>query len=356
MFLYFMACGLGFHEFANLFSLDLCKNDVVAKEFVDELVTRKATSFTKKSDVLNGNGLCSQTCRAQKNFFAWISLKRNLVYNKRVSIDFQVNSESVMESFKPAELVPVVLVEGKKHGPSIPPQVLFPTIYGLNKSFSKKIYMGLELSQEGYAELEVRLIGADFDGIRFNLLTLANFMSTFEVVSKFFAGGSNDRSMLDQKLVDSGYSIRFVISHRSKAIEIEEDDPQTQKSKKKYRRSVILKENTFDMLKTYTPLLIARVEYYKQLAAVYNSVMEEVVKQSDANATEKPSQRNDMPFKGDPDFSEEDFKRVWDMVRHNEGMQHVSLAEVKIIYNEIVHLRFNADNFCLPVPDDELIS
>ena len=93
--------------------------------------------------------------------------------------------------------------------------------------------MGLELSQEGDAELEVRLIGADFVGIRFNLLTLANFMSTFEVISKFFASGSNDRSMLDQKLVGCGYTIRFVISHKEKAIEIEEDDPKMQKSKKK---------------------------------------------------------------------------------------------------------------------------
>ena len=73
---------------------------------------------------------------------------------------------------------------------------------------------------------------------------------------------------------------------------------------------------------------------------------------------EKPSQRPDMPFKGDPDFSEEDFKRVWDMVRHNEeeDMQHVSFAEVKTIYNEIVHLRFNANNFCLPIPDEDLTS
>ena len=63
-----MACGLGFHEFSNLFSLDLHKNDIVAKEFVGELVTRKVALFARKSDVFNGSGLCSQTCCAQKKF------------------------------------------------------------------------------------------------------------------------------------------------------------------------------------------------------------------------------------------------------------------------------------------------
>ena len=216
-----------------------------------------------------------------------------------------------MEPCKPVELVPLVVVDGKKHGPNIPPQLLFSTIYGLSKSFPKKIYMGLEVGQEGDADLEIRLIGADFVGIRFNSLTFSNFASTFEVISNFFASGNNDRAMLDQKIVGCGFHVRFVISHREKAVEIEEDDPKMPlKSKKRFRRSVILKENTFIMLKTYTPLLLARVEYYKQLAAIYNFVIGEVVKKSESNAHDKPMLRNDTPLSGDPDFTEEDFTRV----------------------------------------------
>lgn len=70
MFLYYMACGLGFREFLKLFTLDLHKNDLVVEEFVDELVANKVTSRARKSDVLNGSGLCSQTCCAQKKIFA----------------------------------------------------------------------------------------------------------------------------------------------------------------------------------------------------------------------------------------------------------------------------------------------
>lgn len=217
--------------------------------------------------------------------------------------------------------------------------------------------MGLEVGQEGDVDVEIRLIGADFVGIRFNTLTLSNFASTFEVISKYFASGNNDRSMLDQKIVGCGFNVRFVISHREKAVEIEEEDSKMpQKSKKKFRRSVILKQNTFNMLKTYMPLLLARVDYYKQLAAIYNFVIGEVVEKSEANAQDKPILRTDTPLKGDPDFAEEDFKRVWDMARLNADTQHVSPAEVRIIYNEIVHLRFNANNFGLPIPDEDLIS
>lgn len=87
MFLYYMACGLGFREFLKLFTLDLHKNDLVVEEFVDELVASKVTSRARKSDVLNGSGLCSQTCCAQKKIFCLNQLKK-LVYNKSISSNF----------------------------------------------------------------------------------------------------------------------------------------------------------------------------------------------------------------------------------------------------------------------------
>lgn len=258
-----------------------------------------------------------------------------------------------MESCKPVELV-TMFVEEKSPGPCLVPQILFPTIYGLNKSFSKKIYMGLQVCQEGIVEPEVRIIGADFHGVR--LSSFDNFLSTFEVISNFFASGKNDRSMLDQKLIGCGFSIRFIISHKEKAVEIEEDGSGAPpKMKKKYRRSVILKQPTFEMLKEYIPLLQAKIAYYKQLAGSYNLAMQEIVRQGEDNAREKPQQRTDIPLNGDPDFSDEDFQRVLDMLRQNNDILPLSLAELKVIYNEILHLRFNANNFGRSIPDEALI-
>lgn len=215
--------------------------------------------------------------------------------------------------------------------------------------------MGLSICQEGTAELELRIIGADFNGVR--LSSFANFLSTFEIIAKFFAGGKNDRSMLDQKLIGCGFNVRFVISHKEKAIEIEEDVSNVHpKMRKKYRRNVILKENTFSTLKEYLPLLEARAAYYTKVADSYNFVMGAIVHQGEENAREKPLQRMDIPLNGDPDFGEEDFQRVFDLVRENKDLQPLSLAEIKIIYHEILLLRFNANNFCRSIPDDALIS
>ena len=223
-----------------------------------------------------------------------------------------------MESCKPVELVSV-FVEQKSSGPCSLPQLLFPTIYGLNKSFSKKIYMGLSVGQEGDVELELRIIGSDFNGVR--LSSFENFSSTFEIISRFFASGKNDRSMLDQKLVGCGFNVRFVISHKEKAIEIEEDvSSMPPKMRKKYRRNVILKETTFSMLEEDQPLLEARAAYYVKIAASYNFVMEAIVQKGEENAREKPFQRTDVPLNGDPDFGEDDFQRLFELVRENKDI------------------------------------
>lgn len=162
---------------------------------------------------------------------------------------------------------------------------------------------------------------------------------------------------MDQKLIGCGFNVRFVISHKEKAIEIEEDvSNMPPKMRKKYRRNVILKENTFSTLKEYLPLLEARAAYYTKLADSYNFVMEAIVHQREENAREKPLQRIDIPLNGDPDFDEEDFQRVFDLVRENKDMHPLSLAEIKIIYHEILLLRFNANNFCHSIPDDAFIS
>lgn len=255
---------------------------------------------------------------------------------------------------KPAELVSVV-VEQKRALPKTPPQLLLPVVYGLNKSFTKKIYIGLEINQEGQAEIRIRLIGLDYSGIGFSCATWANFVSTFEMIAKYFGSGRNNREMLDQKLVGCGFSVRFIISHMEKAIEIEEDFAGKHRAaKKKYRRSIILKESTFSIMQQYLAIVDARIEHYKKIVESFNFVMGEVVQQSSINyhATKKDRVRTDCIMLGEPDFNEADFQRVVTQLKSDEKLFDISLEEVIIIYNEMLHLRFNANNFCLTVPDD----
>ena len=116
------------------------------------------------------------------------------------------------------------------------------------------------------------MIGANFNGIRFNRATWSNFLGTCELVSMFFDSGRDNREMLDQKLIGCGFNVRLVISHKDKAIEIEEDFANESRVKK-HRQSVILKENTFAVLRYYLPLLEARIAHYSRLVRSFNFVM-----------------------------------------------------------------------------------
>ena len=66
----------------------------------------------------------------------------------------------------------------------------------------------------------------------------------------------------------------------------------------------------------------------------------------------KQLDRPDGILRGDPDFSDDDFQRIWNQIISDVDVPDISIEEVKIIYNEILHLRFNANNFCLSIPDE----
>ena len=55
---------------------------------------------------------------------------------------------------------------------------------------------------------------------------------------------------------------------------------------------------------------------------------------------------------GESDFTDADFQRVLMQMRSDENIFNISVEEIVIIYNEIMHLRFNANNFCLSIPVD----
>ena len=102
----------------------------------------------------------------------------------------------------------------------IPPQLMMNAVYGLNKSFTKRVFLGLKLGMKGTAEVVIRLTGNDHVGISFSSAWWKNFETSFAHIDKFFASGRNNGEMLDQKIVGCGFTVRFTID---KAIEVEED-------------------------------------------------------------------------------------------------------------------------------------
>lgn len=69
MFLFFMASGIEFQEFINLFSRDTHQNDAIVREFVENVIAQNTTPKNKLAQ-LNGGGFCKQTCRAKNKLGA----------------------------------------------------------------------------------------------------------------------------------------------------------------------------------------------------------------------------------------------------------------------------------------------
>ena len=128
---------------------------------------------------------------------------------------------------------------------------LLPMVYELNKSYTKKITIGLENKKIGGEFLPVvRLSADDFVGIPLTVSDWRLFEENFLIIEKFFE--TEDGDMLDKKIPFSHFRIRLIISFGDKAFElVEEENSQTsdQPPTKQYRRCLIFKKVTFDILK-----------------------------------------------------------------------------------------------------------
>lgn len=144
---------------------------------------------------------------------------------------------------------------------------LLPMSYGLNKSYSKKIYVGLENLQNGSQEFKpiVRITGEDTVGIPFTIDNWKDLQKSFEKIDEFFGHQGDD--LLDTCVTGLGYTIRFTISYSDKAIELV-DNTNKSDSGKKYQRSLTFKKNTYDSLKIISKCVNHRIEYLNDVACM----------------------------------------------------------------------------------------
>lgn len=244
------------------------------------------------------------------------------------------------------KLISIVNCREAASRPSDPPQLMLSVVYGLNKSFSKKIYAGL-LVEEGHARTKIRLAGNDFVGVTFDVVMWKNFVDSFEHITKFFKSGRDNHEMLDQKIVGCGFTVRFAISHRDKAIEIEEEDKSDHQSVvKKYRRSVIMKQGTFEGIKRYLPCIDARISHLAEMESCVDYMIERVVRRVQSMPKDVPAKTLfcDSLLDADPEFTDEDFKQIFDELVERRGFQF-TLADVQIIYYEVVYLNYTCNDF-----------
>lgn len=134
-------------------------------------------------------------------------------------------------------------------------------IFALNKSWSKKVLLGLEYEDllAGSYTPVIRLVGSDFQGIPFTYdqwvvhsLTTSGFLSNFEDVEKFFKG---QLDCLDRTVDGKSWSLRYTQSYSKKAIEIIEKirmNTSSNESPKRLKHSIVLHDVSFYILKNCT--------------------------------------------------------------------------------------------------------
>lgn len=129
---------------------------------------------------------------------------------------------------------------------------LFNSIFGLNKSFTKKLLVGLEfedLTEKKYKPV-VRLLANDFHGVKFTIDSWKQFTNVFDDVSKWFYEDS-EKKLLDRKIYGDGWTIRYTQSHSNKTVEVEEDIRTPGTAIKRFRRSIVMAEVSFKFMKNY---------------------------------------------------------------------------------------------------------
>lgn len=249
----------------------------------------------------------------------------------------------------------LVVVDASATSNYRPAQMMLSTLYGLNKSFSKKIFLGLEISDAGIAEIRVRIVGNDFIGVPFTSANWKHFVKSFNHISKFFSTGRDNKNMLDQKIVGSGFSVRFTISHRDKAIEIEEDEKKgSEPATKKFRRSIVMKSNTFDILDRYIPIISARISHLETILESWNACMIDVVRRAEVKfaETKKAFEYPDSVLMANPSLTEQDFEEI-SLLLKDRKLCPLSIAEIRVICQEVVHVTFNSNNYCIEIPPEE---
>lgn len=226
-------------------------------------------------------------------------------------------------------------ITNRKAHSMCPPQLLMSTVYSLNESFSRKVYMGFQIDLDGSPVAEIRICSSDFVGIR---LTRRTWISFIRYLSRFSERES--ANVQPGSLSEVGLCLRFVgrQSCYVEIIDIAND------------RSVFLDYDCFHSLKKISPVVSARLDYLETVLCSFEFIMCRIVGQAERRFREtRENFRKDSLLASDPKFTDIEFEELAEMLK-GENLYRLTVQDIRIIYNEIVNLRYIANNFCQHLP------
>lgn len=237
-----------------------------------------------------------------------------------------------------------------------PKAQLLASIYGLNRTFTKKILVGLEFDDEKKFFVPiVRLIGNDFVGIAFNPSDWTIFTNTFRHIDEYFSSYTSNYA--DHQMVGGNFSLRFTTAHNDKAVQIEEllspakcDASTNLAPIRKYKRSIVMKKTTFDRLKVIVGCISVRLQYLKNIESSVEFFANELGKHYLQLLCQKQEAQYTTVDIGDilevSKISEEDFFKIAEKFT---TVQPLNINEMKILTEEFLfdhvhYIAFKAQN------------
>lgn len=144
------------------------------------------------------------------------------------------------------------------------------TVFGLSKSFSKKVCVGLEPHEYAGVEMHrpvIRIVGKDFVGVQFTEKSWEDFKKAFTDMDEWLGTGDPKDTLKDQKIYGEGWSVHFTYTRNIRAVEIEEEHHESGRLVKRFRHSVVMTGVSYENLRNHLVKCIdARVAYLSTIA------------------------------------------------------------------------------------------
>ena len=164
--------------------------------------------------------------------------------------------------------------------------LLLSSFYGINKSFTKKVYIGFGLDKsETEFEFVFRLCGNNFN---FGYLALdydglQSLRSYFQKIDDYFCGKISEDNLIEE----NDFTIKFTRCYQEKAIEISYEDTQSDNNNKKSKVSLVLQKVSFIALKNIVnsmnykfQLLHSKTDYLSMLQKKFISYLIDCLNES----------------------------------------------------------------------------
>lgn len=227
-------------------------------------------------------------------------------------------------------------------------QSIQTTILALNKSFTKKIVIGIEQGSDNELIPIIRILGKDFVGIKVTHNDWNTLKGLFPMIQSYFDDYQDDETKNWNKLECQEFNIFKVYMFNSYSIKFEEVKRQSDK-KDKFYQNVIMQKNSFEMLERLAPCIDMCVSDLFKKIPLINAVKDVLVNyisvKMENGHNAQILEPNDYELRSIIDGLDHDDLNAIEKEVRSKGNSEYREFEIKYIINELraLHYKYIAE-------------